>query len=61
MNFLVELFAELFGWLGLRRAEKDLTEGNKKRGIILLALFMVILTAIVIYIVYGVIQFVKSY
>jgi hypothetical protein len=31
MNFLVELFAELFGWVGLGQAVKDFEQGDRKR------------------------------
>jgi len=30
MNFLIELFAELFGWIGLGHAGKDFEKGNRK-------------------------------
>jgi len=61
MNILIELCAELFSWFGLGQAEKKLKEGNKTRAFVLTALFLIILMAIVIYIAYGIIKFIKTY
>jgi succinate dehydrogenase hydrophobic anchor subunit len=61
MNFLIELFAELFGWFGLGQAVKDFEKGNKKRAIVLLVLFLIMLAGILIYIIYSVIRFFKTY
>lgn len=61
MSFLAELIAELFGWFGRRQAAKDSKEGNKKRAIILPSLFLLMLTGIFIYIIYGSIRFFMIY
>ena len=61
MNFLIELFAELFGWFGLGQAGKDFEKGNRKRAMILLVLFLIILAGIFVYIMYGIIGFFKTY
>jgi hypothetical protein len=41
MNFLIELFADIFGWFGLGQAVKDFEEGNKKELSYCLAYFNV--------------------
>jgi succinate dehydrogenase hydrophobic anchor subunit len=61
MGFLAQLLAELFGWFGLGQAVKDIEKGNKKRAIVLLVLFLIMSVGILIYIIYGVIQFFKAY
>jgi hypothetical protein len=61
MNFLIELFADIFGWFGLGQAVKDFEQGNRKRAITLLLLFLILLTSIFIYIIYGIIRFFKTY
>jgi len=61
MSFLVELLAELFGWFGLGQAKKEIAKGNRKRAIVLLVLFLIMLAGIFIYIIYGVIRFFKIY
>jgi len=61
MSFLAELLAELFGWFGLGQAVKDIEKGNRKRAIVLLVLFLIMLAGILIYIIYGVIRFFKTY
>jgi len=61
MNILIELCAELFSWFGLGQAEKKLKEAIKQEPSLLTALFLIILMAIVIYIAYGIIKFIKTY
>jgi hypothetical protein len=61
MHFLIELIADVFGWLGLGQAEKDFEQGNRKRAVILTVLFLIILAAILIYIIFGAISFFKTY
>ena len=61
MNFLIELIAELFGWVGLGQALKDFEQGNRNRAVILTVLFLIMLAGILIYIIYGVIRFFKTY
>ena len=57
MNFLIELFADIFGWFGLGQAVKDFEKGNRKRAIVLLRLFLLMLTGILIYVIYSGIRF----
>jgi succinate dehydrogenase hydrophobic anchor subunit len=54
MDFLIELIADVFGWFGLRQAEKDLKQGNRRRAVILGVLFLIMLAGILIYIIYNV-------
>jgi hypothetical protein len=61
MTFLIELFAELFGWFGLGQAVKDFEKGNRKKAMVLVFLFLIILAGISIYIIYGIIRFFKTY
>jgi hypothetical protein len=61
MDFLIELIADLFGWLGLGQAGKDLEQGNRKRAVILTVLFLIMLAGILIYIIYSAIRFFKTY
>jgi succinate dehydrogenase hydrophobic anchor subunit len=61
MSFLAELLADLFGWFGLDQARKDFVKGNKKRATALLVLFLIMLSGIFVYIIYGIIQFFKTY
>ena len=55
MDFLIELIADLFGWLGLGQAVKDLQQGNRKRAVILIVLFLIMLAGVLIYIIYSVV------
>lgn len=61
MTFMIEIVAEFFGWLGLHHAEKALEQGNRTRAYILIISFLIMLTAFFSYIVYGVVQFFKTY
>jgi len=61
MIFLIEIVAGFFGWLGIPHAEKALEQGNRTRDYILIILFLIMLTTIFSYIVYGVVQFFKTY
>jgi len=60
MNFFMELFAEFFGWIGLGRAGKDFERGNRKRAMVLLILFLIMLAGILVYIIYGIVRFFKT-
>ena len=55
MDLIIELIADLFGWLGLGQAGKDFEQGNRKRAVILTVLFLIMVAGILIYIIYTVI------
>jgi succinate dehydrogenase hydrophobic anchor subunit len=61
MNFFIELFAELSGWIGLGQAKEDFEKGKRKRAMVLLILFLIMLAGILVYIIYGIVRFFKTY
>lgn len=60
MDFLVELIADLFGWLGLSEAEKHFKEGNKKAPLVLKVLFVILFVVFFAYMVYNAILLFKA-
>ena len=61
MSFLAEWLTELLGWFGLGKAEKDFEKGNRKRAIVIIVVFLIMLVGILIYSISGIIRFFKTY
>lgn len=53
MSFLAEIFAEFLSWFALRKADKSYKGDKKARGNLYLLLFLILLVAISVYILWN--------
>lgn len=48
MSWLIEILGDYFGWLSIRKANKELDRGNKTRALILVILSIVVVVVVAI-------------
>ena len=60
MNFLFEIAIDYFGWVLGKKSQDEFSKGNKRKGYILLTVFLALVPIMGVYSLVWIIRFIKQ-